>query len=426
MIKTSKHHFSSYINTGKQNTLSYFLDECERMFNLILDDIWENGYTYVVGEKTFKFDPRNGCLDCPKFIDYNSFKKFDTTLSARALNDVVAKLCGVISASTEKQRKRIFIYRKLRDEGQTKKQLSNLINKIKQNNPTKPNIKKFFPELSSKCVKLIGECNRKFLKLSSILKDRQEIIIPIFEHKQSLRLKSKSEKRLGSFLISKSHVEVRYQLPTPKKKNGNIKIGIDQGLKDVITTSDGQIINKTCKHGHSLENIIERLSRKQKGSNGFKRSQDHRKNFINWTINQLNLDNIDIVGLERIWNIGFKNTKSRILSHWTNTIIRDKIEQKCLESGVHLIHQTSTYRSQRCSSCGNVRKSNRKGKIYSCKNCNNELDADYNASLNHEQNLPDVPYGLRQMNLNRGKGFLWLESGFFGLDHGILEYPSKE
>ncbi|KKN16280.1 hypothetical protein LCGC14_0977350, partial [marine sediment metagenome] len=36
--------------------------------------------------------------------------------------------------------------------------------------------------------------------------------------------------------------------------------------------------------------------------------------------------------------------------------------------------------------------------------CGLELDADYNASLNHQHDLPDIPHALRKLNLNR-KGF---------------------
>jgi putative transposase len=94
------------------------------------------------------------------------------------------------------------------------------------------------------------------------------------------------------------------------------------------------------------------------------------------------------------------------LSHWTNTLIRDKVEQICEDNGVTLIHQSSTYRSQRCSECGTVRKANRKGKIYSCKTCGLVIDADLNAAINHEKNLPEIPYTLRNMKLNKGYGFI--------------------
>ena len=173
---------------------------------------------------------------------------------------------------------------------------------------------------------------------------------------------------------------------------------------------------------------MEDMTNKKKGSKSFKRTQSHRKNFINWSINQLNFTNVKEIRLEKIWNIGYKSRTSRMMSHWTNTLIRDKIENKCEEEGIRLIHQSSTYRSQRCSGCGVVRKSNRKGKIYSCKHCLLEMDADLNASLNHIVNLPEIPYDLLKLQMNRGDGFYWLESGFyeFGTGRSLQSLPPVE
>jgi hypothetical protein len=49
-------------------------------------------------------------------------------------------------------------------------------------------------------------------------------------------------------------------------------------------------------------------------------------------------------------------------------------------------------------------------------------DADLNASLNHEVDLPDVPYGLRILKLNR-KGFFWKSEGFFNLEGEEFTVP---
>jgi len=55
-----------------------------------------------------------------------------------------------------------------------------------------------------------------------------------------------------------------------------------------------------------------------------------------------------------------------------------------------------------------------------CKHCGNTIDADYNASLNHIVDIPEIPYILRKMNLNR-TGFFWKENGFFDLSGTSLE-----
>ena len=229
--------------------------------------------------------------------------------------------------------------------------------------------------------------------------------------------------RMTSFLISNNFINVRWSIDKPDLKEIGTTIGADQGFKDILTCSDEQVTPKSDKHGHSLQSILETMCRKKKGSKAFKRCQTHRENYINWSINQLNLANVKEVRFEEIWNIGFKSKQSRILSHWTNTIIRDKVEKTCEEGGVLLTHVSSTYNSQRCNGCGVVRKANRKGKIYTCKRCGHVADADYNACCNIAMDLPEVPYELRKLNLNRGKGFLWLESGFFDLAGGSLESP---
>ena len=160
-----------------------------------------------------------------------------------------------------------------------------------------------------------------------------------------------------------------------------------------------------------------------KGSRSFGSTQEHRKNFINWSINQLNFNNIKELRLEEIVNIGYnKKRKSRFLSHWCNTLIRDKITKRCEEEEVLLNLQSSPYRSQRCSTCGLVRRSNRKGKTYTCSNCGLIIDADYNASLNHQQDLCFLSTGFRRLNYNI-QGFYWKGEGCYSLTGEALTVP---
>lgn len=416
-IKTSCHAIK-FTNKTKKDNLCIFIDEYRRVANIVVEQIWKNGYVWKDKQETHIFSIQQNKLYFPSFIDYRKFN-IDTFLSARALSSLVTQVAGIVSAECEKQRKRVHILHQLKEERKTKKQRKLLANRIKQNIPTKPNCNNINVELSSKCCDWLdtdGEFDG-FLCLKSITTTKIEIKIPIKFHKHSHSL-SKNRERLNSFLISKTNVNIRWKKDLPIKKDIGEIIGADQGLKDVLTCSDKQQTPKTDKHGHSLETILKKISKRKKGSKGFKRSQDHRKNFINWSINQLNFDKIKEVKLESIWNIGYKSKTSKILSHWTNTLIRDKVESLCVDKGIRLIFQSSTYRSQRCSGCGVVRKANRKGKLYLCKHCGLEIDADLNASLNHVIDLPEVPYSLRKLNLNRGNGFYWLERGFYSYETG--------
>jgi hypothetical protein len=51
--------------------------------------------------------------------------------------------------------------------------------------------------------------------------------------------------------------------------------------------------------------------------------------------------------------------------------------------------------------------------------CGLKIDADLNAAKNHELNLPNIPFELRRLNLNR-KGFYWKPEGFYDLTGAAL------
>ena len=411
MILTSKHSFKDS-NFDKQKYLSIFIDEYRRVSEVILNSIWDEGY------KGFNISLNE--LEFPKYPDYRDFE-VETFLTARALSSLVNQLSGIIRAAVEKQRKRIFVFNKKKENEIAKNEMKHLILKLKQNIPRKPNIKNINPELSSKCMEFIrveGHFNG-FIKLQSIIKSKKPIYLPIKFHKHSLNLQSKGY-MLGGFGLTKCNVSIRWNIKEPILKPEGIIVGADQGLKTVLTLSDKQTTQETDLHGHSLNSIITKMTKTKKGSIRFKRLQDQRTNFINWSINRLDFSGIKQINLERIWNIGYKNGVSRKLSHWTNTVIRDKVEKRCSLAGVQFTEQDSTYRSQRCHCCGMVRKANRKGKTYSCNSCGFIGDADLNAAMNHEISIPEIPYTLRIAKYNRA-GFYWTKDGFYDLAGTSLE-----
>lgn len=421
-VKTSQ-HTTRFSNKQKLDNLSIFIDEYRRVAQLIVNHIWINGYEWTDKNEVLRFSISDNKLNFPSLMkgDIIDVVGIDTFLSGRSIKCLITQLAGMIKAECEKQRKRLFVLESKKKDGSSKKQRKLLIKKIKQNIPHKPDCSAVNPELNSICCDLKlrqdGEFDG-FIRLKSITKTKLDIRIPIKFHRHSKKL-SLDRPPMNSFLVSETKIDIRWSKEdTPKKTEGKT-VGADQGLKDVLTCSDNQTTPKTCPHGHSLESIILKMSRAKKGSKRFRRLQSHRKNFVNFSLNQINLSGIRQLNLEEIWNITFKSVVSRRLTHWTNTIIRDKVEDLCKTEGVSLVFQSSTYRSQRCSSCGLVRKSNRKGKTYSCE-CGFEVDADFNASMNHEQVLPEIPYYFRKLNLNR-KGFYWLESGLFDLTGTSLQ-----
>jgi len=414
MIRSSKHSIK-YANQGKLDSLNTFLSEYRRVGQLIIDDIWENGYD--------KFIPLEDKLESPKYYDYKRFN-VETKLSARALSSLVTQLAGVIGAATEKRRKCLWMIEKLKSEG---KSTGKLEKKTSKNYKLiKPNFLRASAELSSKCADIQDSSGKflKFLKLKSLGKDFGIINIPIVGTTIQAKWQERGE-LMGSFLISDKNVYLRYKIEKLNKRIGETVVGVDQGMKTVATFSNGQITPEKDIHGHSLESIMGEMSRKKKGSKAFGRLQELRKNFINWSLNQIDFSEFKEVRLEKIWNIGYKSRTSRKMSHWTNTLIRDKIKKSAEEAEVPLIEQDSSYRSQRCSECGSVRKANRKGKDYTCKHCGFCCDADLNASLNHAQDLPEIHWSLRGKKYNLGNGFYWLKQGLFTFDGQELRVPDS-
>ena len=147
------------------------------------------------------------------------------------------------------------------------------------------------------------------------------------------------------------------------------------------------------------------MANKTKGSKKFAKAQAHRKNYTNRCLNQLNLEEIKEIRYEKLYQVGKGQRKSRFLSHFAYRNIKDKLLDLAQQHGVRVVEQSSTYRSQRCSDCGYVHKSNRKGKQFKCLSCEMTKDADLNAALNHEQMLVACPFDFRSRE-NR-KGFFW-------------------
>lgn len=397
MIGTTRHSFK-HLNKHKRERLESFVQEYSRACIQAIDLIW---HEYVEKDN----------LSIPKRIDYKQFK-INHNLSSRAFQCAVNQAGGIVRSVIEKQRRRKWVNEK---KGVNLKSLKF----------SKPRLKFVAPELSANCFDFRFSESRfeGFARLKCLGKHFPQIIIPIERTKMSQKWINNGAKMCNSIKIFKDKCQLAWKVEKIPHPQGDKIVGADQGLKTVVTLSDGQTTPSTDIHGHSLESILNKLSRKKKGSKGFKKAQDHRKNFINWSINQLNLSNIKELRLEKVKNIRFKKRSSRKMSHWSNPEIVNKLKRRCEELEVPIVEQSSVFRSQRCSHCGLTRKANRKGKTYICKGCNSESDSDWNAAKNHECDLPDVPRTFLKRRLNLGDGFYWLPHGFFLPDGSELIVP---
>jgi transposase len=419
MIRSSKHYFKE-ANNNKKSIVADFLEQYRFATQQYIDYIWTN--QIYNQHKEICFDLQQDKLDLPPYLNYQAVK-FETKLSARALSAASNQAIGLVKGQVAIRKKLLWVIQQRQLKNQNIEYYQKKLNKVVL---IKPILKdNFQAELSSKNIKLVGQDKKKYFDLFVKLQSTGYDItyLPVSFHSGSNKwMKKKSSKLLGGILLSKNYVQLRWEVvDVPKKKRGKV-VGADTGLKTIVSLSNQQTTPKTDKHGHSFESILQKLSKKKKGSKNFLQTQQHRRNFINWSLNQLNFKGIKEIKLEEIVNIFSGRNTSRYMKGFTNSIIEKKIISLGEEAGVLISLQPSTYKSQRCSSCGMVRKANRKGKEYHCNNCKLVIDADLNSAINNEKNLFKIPYGFRQLKLNR-KGFFWRQEGLFGLTGEEIRVP---
>jgi transposase len=407
-IKTSK-HTTKFAKVGKSVALSNFLDDYRKAVDFYVGYVWSNPIPW--SDKVF--DVNSGQYDLPKFISTTDIQ-FDTKLSARALKCASGQALGILGSVVRKLQKLEFKRKVAITKGYDTTKIDKKLNEFILTRPSICN--NFYANLNSICVEFVTPETTfdGFVVLKSLGKTYNKIILPIKFHRHTNKLKSNNYKQKTTWLVSEKELCSIWEREIPEKKPSGIKVGADQGLVDCLTLSDGQV-TKSDIHGHSLQSIIKKLTKKQKGSKSYKKTQTHRTNYINWSINQLNFDNINELGFENVKNVRLGKNTSSLLKGWTYTEIASKIEDKCLNEGVLLTKHGSVYRSQRCNQCGFVHKGNRKSKLFKCRHCSYECDADLNGALNHESDIKELSFDFMRLKLNV-TGFFWKLSGCYDLD----------
>ena len=386
-----------FSHQGKIFTLDDFIDEYKNLVSFFVDKLWSM-------EKI------------PKLIPIEITSKPESWLSARMRQCAAKQASGIVRGTKTKAAKREWQINHFIETGMLKK--ARKLQKIHdEKSVSKPDISRVCPELDSRFIEVDVDNETSF---------DCWITITSVGNKVKLQLPFKRTKHFNEMFLdgimknglrlSKKYATIMFDIEDPEpKKEGGI-LGIDIGLKNTISCSNG-FSSKQNNHGHDLNSITKVMSKRKKGSSSFKKSVSHRKNYINWSINQLNLKDIKQVNIENIKYLRKGRRTNRFMSHWTYTDIFGKLESLCQEQGVLVNKVNPTYTSQRCSACGWVRKSNRKGKRFKCEKCSLIMDSDLNASLNLALNLMPIGKKERLSQKNR-KGFYWFEISHESIVHG--------
>lgn len=385
MIRSTKTSLK-FANTNKQNQLSEFINEYTRVSHILIDHYWQ-----------FHLDNKI----IPKKISSTTLKFIDSWLSARALQAAAQQAGGIIRSAITKSKRREFIYNKLLKENKIK-EAQRLLKIINETKITKPQIKSLQPQLDKRFAIIELENNTSFdgwLILKS-LGNKLKIVLPFKRTKHFNKL-FKNGSLKTSIRLSNKEVTFNFEIQEKLQISGQT-LGVDIGINKTISVSNG-FQSQQDKHGWDLTNIQQKLARKKKGSKAFKRAQAHRINYINWSINKLNLKGVKEVRLEKIKNLRFKRCTNRFMTHWTYKSIFDKLRLNCEQYGVRVTQVDPAFTSQRCSSCGWTRRINRSGVHFKCSKCGFTADADLNAARNISLDLPLVD----RLKSDRS-GFYWV------------------
>jgi putative transposase len=233
-----------------------------------------------------------------------------------------------------------------------------------------------------------------------VLRIKRLGIIPVNLHRpipQGFEIKTATiVHKADGWYISFSLLDDSVPNPLPIDAVENV-VGVDVGLKEFLTTSDGQTISiqqhyrKTQAH---LARQQRQLSRKKLGSNGWKKQQNkvariyqriarQRQDFHYKSAYQL-VRKYDLIAVEdlKVKNLArnSKLAKSIYDAAWSAFInILELVAVKC---GVHVVKVAPHNTSQNCSGCGVKVPKTLSVRTHECPSCGLILDRDENAAVN--------------------------------------------
>lgn len=353
MIRSSK-LILKFANSGKKEELEFFLSEYRSVVRRFVDMLWN--------------EKRVPCL-LPKIFT----SKINTWLTARMVQCAGKQASSIVRGTRKKYEQRLFMLKKLKKDGKDVALLKKCTTSI-----SKPKLGNIPAELDERFIKISEGKNTMFdmWLMVGCIGDRIKLVLPLKKHSHFNKIATQG-KMLKGLRIRERDVTFMFEVEKKKKTEGKI-LGLDVGVSSCVATSDGVLTQKD-NHGHSLSSIMQTLSKRKKGSKGFKKATLHRKNFINWSVNQLNLSNVKELRCEVIKNLRRGQKTSRFLSHWAYRDIFSKLERFCEEQGVLVRKVNPAYTSQTCPKCKSLGK--RRREKFECV-CGYTNHADLNAALN--------------------------------------------
>lgn len=379
MIRTSKHNISEITNCGKLSQLDKLMSDYKSHLQTYICYIIDGVLPLKVMMSSSQLPNEN--------IEHSRYKQL-----------IYKHASEIIRSQIENaKQKRFYHYRKAysyfkRNDRQTNflnKKFSelNLKNILKSRYFTTPDIKNITIGLDERFFDIKeGNSFDNYVKIIlPYFNDKGtraiKINIPLKQHKHSNKLSQNGFKLRKNIQIKqtkgKYYINLIWEKDNPPKKQIGKSLGVDMGYNKLIVTSDNQFI------GTDLLGLYEKISNKKQGSKNFKQLLTQRDNLINYHVNHMDFNDVNILYIEDLKNVKHnKKYYNNKIQRWSYKKTTEKLERTCQEKGITLVKVSPEYTSQTCSKCGCINEKSRNGEKFKCISCEYEIDADYNAAIN--------------------------------------------
>ncbi len=234
----------------------------------------------------------------------------------------------------------------------------------------------------------------KIISISTI-NGRQKYIVKIPPYFQRYNFKDSDSARIRT-KKGRIFLDIIVETESPSKRIIKTILGVDRGIYNPAVTSDNHFFNsrklrevkgrykhlKGCLQRAGTRSAKRHLQKLAGRERQFIADVNHciSKAIVNRDCDAIALEELRIGNMKRKGKVR-KKTRS-LIGNWSAKQLLSFIQYKAEMIGKTVIIVNSHFTSQACNRCGDIRKANRKGKVFKCCVCGFSLHSDLNASRN--------------------------------------------
>lgn len=241
-----------------------------------------------------------------------------------------------------------------------------------------------------------GQEENKALKRHGIFiatkESRKRIFIPLTDenaYSKQLFIKLKPEE-------NGVEIHVPIEIKVKNHRNYTKEVGLSMGMRHMFTTHEGKVYGE--KFGELQQELADYMStamatyRRERENNAGRKKYQARKaklnakieSYVNHEINRLLEEEkpkiLYLPKLPKNSGAGYNRKINYAVGVWKKGLIRERLQQKCLEHSVEIVEVFGKGISLECSECGSTGKYS--GELFYCNTCGYQTDKKINAARN--------------------------------------------